>query len=56
VSERNIRIRFPDRCLWQSVRYTIGVALGSALEALSIQNDNLTLPLYLWSVLLVNVL
>ncbi|EGO24662.1 Fph type histidine kinase [Serpula lacrymans var. lacrymans S7.9] len=30
------------------VRYTAVVALSSALEALSDQNDNLTLPLYMW--------
>ncbi|KIY64571.1 hypothetical protein CYLTODRAFT_90406 [Cylindrobasidium torrendii FP15055 ss-10] len=32
-------------------RYTLIVSIGAALEAFSDQNDNLTLPLYLWSML-----
>lgn len=35
----------------QTLQYTGVVALASVLEALSDQNDNLTLPLYLWSML-----
>lgn len=33
------------------MRYTLVVAIASLLEALSDQNDNLTLPLYLWAAL-----
>jgi dolichol kinase len=39
----------------QMVRYTGAVGMAAMLEALSGQNDNLTLPLYLWSVLVVAV-
>lgn len=35
------------------VRYSVVAVLSSALEALSEQNDNLTLPLYMWSMLVV---
>jgi dolichol kinase len=35
----------------QTVQYTVVVVLSALLEALSVQNDNLTLPLYMWSVL-----
>jgi dolichol kinase len=38
-------------CTGQTMRYTMAVVLSSLLEALSVQNDNLTLPLYMWSVL-----
>jgi dolichol kinase len=34
-------------------RYGIVTVLSSVLEALSEQNDNLTLPLYMWSMLVV---
>lgn len=34
-------------------RYGVVAALSSVLEALSEQNDNLTLPLYMWSMLVV---
>lgn len=34
-------------------RYGVVAVLSSVLEALSEQNDNLTLPLYMWSMLLV---
>ncbi|OBZ72216.1 hypothetical protein A0H81_07887 [Grifola frondosa] len=33
------------------VRYTAVAALSAGLEAFSVQNDNLTLPLYMWSML-----
>ncbi|EMD34151.1 hypothetical protein CERSUDRAFT_117640 [Gelatoporia subvermispora B] len=33
------------------VRYTVVAVLSGALEAFSVQNDNLTLPLYMWSML-----
>jgi len=33
------------------VRYTVAVSLSAVLEAVSMQNDNLTLPLYLWCLL-----
>ncbi|KDR78911.1 hypothetical protein GALMADRAFT_64608 [Galerina marginata CBS 339.88] len=36
---------------FSSVRYLTAVAIAAVLEALSDQNDNLTLPLYMWSVL-----
>ncbi|KAF9237618.1 Fph type histidine kinase [Melanogaster broomeanus] len=38
---------------FSTVRYGVVVALSSLLEALSDQNDNLTLPLYMWSMLVV---
>ncbi|KAG8935523.1 hypothetical protein FRC02_007882 [Tulasnella sp. 418] len=34
-----------------TLRYGLCVVLSSILEALSLQNDNLTLPLYLWTIL-----
>jgi dolichol kinase len=37
------------------VRYAGAVGMAAALEALSGQNDNLTLPLYLWAVLVVAI-
>lgn len=33
------------------MRYLLGVTVSALLEALSDQNDNLTLPLYMWSIL-----
>ncbi|KAG2058490.1 hypothetical protein BDR06DRAFT_980357 [Suillus hirtellus] len=36
---------------FSTLRYSIVVSLSCALEALSDQNDNLTLPLYMWSLL-----
>ncbi|KIJ14276.1 hypothetical protein PAXINDRAFT_135282 [Paxillus involutus ATCC 200175] len=38
---------------FSTVRYGAVVGLSSVLEALSDQNDNLTLPLYMWSMLVV---
>jgi dolichol kinase len=38
----------------QTLRYTLAVGLSSTLEALSAQNDNLTLPLYMWSILILS--
>lgn len=35
------------------IRYAVVAALSSVLEAFSVQNDNLTLPLYMWSMLAV---
>ncbi|KAI0784170.1 hypothetical protein C8Q75DRAFT_724975 [Abortiporus biennis] len=35
------------------IRYGVIAALASLLEAFSVQNDNLTLPLYMWSMLTV---
>jgi dolichol kinase len=35
------------------MRYMVVVTFSSVLEALSDQNDNLTLPLYMWSMLAV---
>jgi len=35
----------------QLPRYVLGVTLAALLEAASAQNDNLVIPLYLWSVL-----
>jgi hypothetical protein len=37
--------------LGQIVRYATVATLASVLEAFSVQNDNLTLPLYMWSML-----
>jgi dolichol kinase len=39
----------------QIFRYTVVVGLTAAIEALSVQNDNLTIPLFMWSVLRVTV-
>ncbi|GLB40520.1 putative dolichol kinase [Lyophyllum shimeji] len=38
---------------FSTLRYAAVVALSSTLEALSDQNDNLTLPLFMWSMLVV---
>ena len=35
----------------QTIRYLSVVVVSAVLEALSDQNDNLTLPLYMWSML-----
>jgi len=35
----------------QVMRYLLVVIMSGVLEALSDQNDNLTLPLYMWSML-----
>ena len=37
----------------QHVRYLVALVMSGLLEALSDQNDNLTLPLYMWSMLVV---
>ncbi|KAL1751483.1 hypothetical protein FB107DRAFT_221964 [Schizophyllum commune] len=39
---------------FSTVRYTIITAISAVLEALSDQNDNLTLPLYMWSLLVLS--
>lgn len=39
----------------QTLRYLSVVVISAVLEALSDQNDNLTLPLYMWSMLVVVV-
>jgi dolichol kinase len=39
----------------QTIRYLSVVMISAVLEALSDQNDNLTLPLYMWSMLVVVV-
>ncbi|KAJ8692828.1 dolichol kinase [Pleurotus ostreatus] len=36
---------------FSTVQYAATVAISSVLEALSVQNDNLTLPLFMWSIL-----
>ncbi|XP_006459296.1 Tco6 SGD histidine kinase sensor protein [Agaricus bisporus var. bisporus H97] len=36
---------------FSTTRYLLGVAISAVLEALSDQNDNLTMPLYMWSIL-----
>ncbi|KAI0050449.1 hypothetical protein FA95DRAFT_1536216 [Auriscalpium vulgare] len=38
---------------FSALRYTVIVGLTSVLEALSVQNDNITLPVYMWSMLAV---
>lgn len=35
----------------QVFRYAFVVGLSSLLEAFSVQNDNLILPMYMWSML-----
>lgn len=35
----------------QIIRYGAAAVVASVLEAFSVQNDNLTLPLYMWSML-----
>ncbi|TDL25620.1 hypothetical protein BD410DRAFT_813380 [Rickenella mellea] len=35
---------------FSTVRYSAAVSFAALLEALSVQNDNLTLPLFLWSI------
>jgi dolichol kinase len=37
-------------------RYAGAVMMAAVLEALSVQNDNLTVPLYMWSVLVIAVI
>ena len=37
------------------VRYGIMIGLGSALEAVSGQNDNIILPVYTWSMLVIGL-
>ncbi|KAG9049765.1 hypothetical protein FS837_009181 [Tulasnella sp. UAMH 9824] len=37
---------------FSTLRYTLTVASCSVLEALSLQNDNLTLPFYMWALLI----
>jgi dolichol kinase len=37
------------------VRYGIIIGLGSVLEAVSGQNDNIILPVYLWSMLVIGL-
>jgi dolichol kinase len=39
----------------QTLRYLSVVVISAVLEALSDQNDNLILPLYMWSMLVVVV-
>ncbi|PFH53106.1 hypothetical protein AMATHDRAFT_39008 [Amanita thiersii Skay4041] len=39
---------------FSTVGYVFVVCLGAVLEAMSEQNDNLTLPLYMWSMLVVS--
>lgn len=34
---------------FSAIRYATVVSITSVLEALSVQNDNLTLPWYMWS-------
>jgi len=37
------------------VRYGMIIGLGSVLEAMSGQNDNIILPVYVWSVLAIGL-
>jgi len=37
----------------QHARYLLALVMSGLLEALSDQNDNLTLPLYMWSMLVI---
>jgi dolichol kinase len=43
--------RTADHFLRQVVRYGAIIGLGSVLEAMSGQNDNIILPVYVWSML-----
>lgn len=36
---------------FKTLPYSVAVCIAAALEAFSVQNDNLTLPLFLWSLL-----
>lgn len=36
---------------FSTVKYTMAIAISATLEALSVQNDNLTLPWYAWSLI-----
>jgi len=47
-----------DQLDWirQTIRYLSVVVISAVLEALSDQNDNLTLPLYMWSMLVLVLL
>ena len=48
-----ILFQAPQGLIWirQTIRYLSVVVISAVLEALSDQNDNLTLPLYMWSML-----
>lgn len=37
--------------LFQVAKYAVVAVLASVLEAFSVQNDNVILPLYMWSML-----
>lgn len=37
------------------VRYGMIIGLGSVLEAMSGQNDNIILPVYVWSMLVIGL-
>jgi dolichol kinase len=49
----HLRKVYAKEKILQTTRYAIVTFLASLLEALSVQNDNLTLPLYMWSMLVV---
>ena len=36
---------------FSTIRYTAAISMAATLEALSVQNDNLTIPWYAWSML-----
>ena len=38
-----------DVCTEQIARFAVVAGLAGGLEAFSVQNDNLTLPLYMWA-------
>jgi len=40
----------------QTVRYGTIIGLGSVLEAMSGQNDNIILPVYIWSMLAIGLM
>lgn len=36
---------------FSTARYTLAISIGAMLEALSVQNDNLTMPWFVWSLI-----
>jgi dolichol kinase len=42
--------------LYKVIRYGMIIGLGSVLEAMSGQNDNIILPVYMWSMLAIGLL
>jgi dolichol kinase len=45
----------PADGFYKVVRYGMIIGLGSVLEAMSGQNDNIILPVYMWSMLAIGL-